>query len=146
MGIIFNSVKCGITKDQMKVLYRNDLIECADSTFTVATIPDWAVAEAKDLTGKEFIGSVVNESLVSEDKESVALKNRNAYPGLYESLKPDIYMSAEEVGCNFKDWLVGLGYMTMEDGLLAEPEIVDEFYVLREKCPKIFSIFEEICS
>ena len=38
MAIIFNSKECGITKEEMKLLYRYNLIECNDFTFTVATI------------------------------------------------------------------------------------------------------------
>jgi hypothetical protein len=49
MAIIFNSKENNITKEQMETLYRNNLIECDDFTFTVATIPDWAVEEAKEL-------------------------------------------------------------------------------------------------
>lgn len=52
MAIIFNSKECGITKEQMKILYRNNLIECNDFTFTVATIPNWAIEEAKNLVKK----------------------------------------------------------------------------------------------
>ena len=51
MAIIFNSKECGITKEEMKLLYRYNLIECNDFTFTVATIPSWAMEEAKNLVG-----------------------------------------------------------------------------------------------
>lgn len=50
MAIIFNSKECGITKEEMKLLYRYNLIECNDFTFTVATIPSWAMEEAKNRT------------------------------------------------------------------------------------------------
>lgn len=54
MAIIFNSKECGITKEEMKLLYRYNLIECNDFTFTVATIPSWAMEEAKnDFSKKE---------------------------------------------------------------------------------------------
>lgn len=53
--------------------------------------------------------------------------------------------NAEEVACNFKDWLVDLGYMTLEDGIQDEQEIVNDFYVLEEKCPKLFNLFRNIC-
>ena len=53
--------------------------------------------------------------------------------------------NAEEVACNFKDWLVDLGYMTLEDGIQDEQEIVNDFYVLEEKCPKLFNLFRDIC-
>ena len=58
MAIIFNSKECGITKEEMKLLYRHNLIECNDFTFTVATIPGWAMEEAKNLIGKDFKGTV----------------------------------------------------------------------------------------
>ena len=65
MAIIFNSKECGITKEEMKLLYRYNLIECNDFTFTVATIPSWAMEEAKNLIGKDFKGTGWNDSLVS---------------------------------------------------------------------------------
>lgn len=57
MAIIFNSKECGITKEEMKLLYRYNLIECNDFTFTVATIPSWAMAQLwviKDLIEKRL--------------------------------------------------------------------------------------------
>lgn len=86
MAIIFNSDVCGITKEQMKVLYKNKLIECNDFTFTVATIPDWAVKEAEALIGQSFKGVAWNDSLVSGSKRAIALKNKNDYPRLYERI------------------------------------------------------------
>ena len=84
MAIIFNSKECGITKEQMKILYRNNLTECNDFTFTVATIPNWAIEEAKNLVKKEFKGIFCSELLVSGSKKAVKLKNMNSYPKLYE--------------------------------------------------------------
>lgn len=84
MAIIFNSNENNITEEQMKILYRNNLIECNDFTFTVATIPDWAIEEAKGLIKRDFKGTVWKESLVSESKKAVELKNKSAYPKLYE--------------------------------------------------------------
>lgn len=54
-------------------------------------------------------------------------------------------INAQEVGCNFKDWLVDLGYITVEDGIQDEQEIIDDFYVLEEKCPRLFNLFKTIC-
>lgn len=84
MAIIFNSKECGITEEQMKILYRNNLIKCDDFTFTVATIPDWAIEEAQNLVKKEFNGTVLNESFVSENKNVIKLMNRSSYPRLYK--------------------------------------------------------------
>ena len=53
MGIIFSSKENNITTEQMKILYRNNLIECNDFTFEVATIPNWAIEEAKELIKKD---------------------------------------------------------------------------------------------
>lgn len=84
MAIIFNSKECGITKEQMKILYRNNLIECNDFTFTVATIPNWAIEEAKNLVKKDFKGIFWSELLVSGSKKAIKLKNMNSYPKLYK--------------------------------------------------------------
>lgn len=35
--------------------------------------------------------------------------------------------------------------MTLEDGIQDEQEIVNDFYVLEEKCPKLFNLFRDIC-
>lgn len=86
MAIIFNSKENNITKEQMKVLYRNNLIECDDFTLTVATIPDWATEEAKEMIEKDFKGTVWSESLVSGSKKAIELKNKNTYPKLYEKI------------------------------------------------------------
>ena len=84
MAIIFNSKECGITKEEMKLLYRYNLIECNDFTFTVATIPSWAMEEAKNLIGKDFKGTGWNDSLVSGSKKAIKLKNQYDHPTLYE--------------------------------------------------------------
>lgn len=84
MAIIFNSKECGITKEEMKLLYRHNLIECNDFTFTVATIPSWAMEEAKNLIGKDFKGTGWNDSLVSGSKKAIKLKNQYDHPTLYE--------------------------------------------------------------
>lgn len=86
MAIIFNSKENNITKEQMETLYRNNLIECDDFTFTVATIPDWAIEEAKELIKRDFKGTVWNESLVSGNKKTVDQKNKSAYTRLYEEI------------------------------------------------------------
>lgn len=87
MAIIFNSIENNITKDQMKALYRRNLIECNDFTLTVATMPDWAKEEAKEIIEREVKGTVWSESLVSGSKKAIELKNKNAYPKLYENMK-----------------------------------------------------------
>lgn len=84
MAIIFNSKECGITKEEMKLLYRHNLIECNDFTFTVATIPSWAMEEAKSLIKKDFKGTGWNDSLVSGSKKAIKLKNQYDHPTLYE--------------------------------------------------------------
>ena len=84
MAIIFNSKENNITEEQMKILYRNNLIECNDFTFTVATISDWAIEEAKELIKRDFKGTVLKEFLISGSKKAVELKNKSAYPKLYE--------------------------------------------------------------
>jgi len=84
MAIIFNSKENNITEEQMKILYRNNLIECDDFTFTVATIPNWAIEEAKEFIKRDFKGIIWRESLVSGSKKAVELKNKSAYPKLYE--------------------------------------------------------------
>lgn len=58
MAIIFNSKECGITKEEMKLLYRYNLIECNDFTFTVATIPSWVWKRQKILLEKILKGLV----------------------------------------------------------------------------------------
>ena len=83
MGIIFNSKENNITTEQMKILYRNNLIECNDFTFEVATIPNWAIEEAKELIKKDIKGTIGRESLVSGNKKAVESKNKSAYPRLY---------------------------------------------------------------
>lgn len=90
MGIIFSLKENNITTEQMKILYRNNLIECNDFTFEVATIPNWAIEEAKELIKKDIKGTIWKESLVSGSKKVVGLKNKSAYPGLYyETMKQD---------------------------------------------------------
>lgn len=84
MAIIFNSKENNITKEQMETLYKNNLIECNDFTFTVATIPDWAIEEAKELIKRDFKGTGWNDSLASASKRAVELKNKSAYPKLYD--------------------------------------------------------------
>lgn len=84
MAIIFNSKENNITEEQMKILYRNNLIECDDFTFTVAIIPDWAIEEAKELIKRDFKGTVWKEFLISGSKKAVELKNKSVYPKLYE--------------------------------------------------------------
>ena len=54
-------------------------------------------------------------------------------------------MNVEEVGCNFIDWLVDHGYMTVDEGIQNLQDTVDDFYVLEEKCPKLFQLFKTIC-
>lgn len=72
--------------DDLKVwlLNRYNLIECNDFTFTVATIPSWAMEEAKNLIGKDFKGTGWNDSLVSGSKKAIKLKNQYDHPTLYE--------------------------------------------------------------
>lgn len=52
--------------------------------FTVATIPSWAMEEAKNLIGKDFKGTGWNNSLVSGSKKAIKLKNQYDHPTLYE--------------------------------------------------------------
>lgn len=54
-------------------------------------------------------------------------------------------MNPEEVGCNFVDWLVSLEYMTVEEGIRSQQEIVNDFYVLEEECPKLYNLLKTIC-
>lgn len=86
MQDIFNSKENDISKEQMETLYRNNLIECNDFTFTVATIPNWAIKEAKGLIKRDFKGTIWRESLVSGSKKAVELKNKSSYPKLYEKI------------------------------------------------------------
>lgn len=96
MGIIFSSKENNITTEQMKILYRNNLIECNDFTFEVATIPNWAIEEAKELIKKDIKGTIWKESLVSGSKKAVGLKNKSAYPGLYyKTMKQDFHSGTE---------------------------------------------------
>ena len=41
--------------------------------------------------------------------------------------------------------MVDFGYITVEDGIQDEQEIIDDFYVLEEKCPRLFNLFKTIC-
>mgnify|MGYP000102159963 CR=1 FL=1 len=84
MAIIFNSKECGITKEGRMLFYRYYLIECNVFTFTVATIPSWAMEEVKNLIGKDVKGTGLNYSLVSGSKKAIKLKNQYDHPTLYE--------------------------------------------------------------
>ena len=87
MAIIFNSKECGITKEEMKLLYRYNLIECNDFTFTVATIPSWAMEEAKNLIGKDFKGTGWNDSLRDFIHKQGCIVNERKCKGRYECWK-----------------------------------------------------------
>lgn len=80
-AIIFNSKECGITKEQMKILYRNNLIECNDFTFTVATIPNWAIEEAKNLVGHSNVNTIlaIYAHLDSENEQLTEKINKIFY-------------------------------------------------------------------
>lgn len=85
MAIIFNSKAIGITQDEMKKLYRNNLIICNDFSFTMATVPDWAIDEANELIKKEIKGRYWDENiLIPENKIAIEKYNKESYPGLYE--------------------------------------------------------------
>ena len=82
ISCIFNSKR--VWRHKKISLYECNLIECNDFTFTVATIPSWAMEEAKNLIGKDFKGTGWNDSLVSGSKKAIKLKNQYDHPTLYE--------------------------------------------------------------
>lgn len=86
MAIIFSRKDCGITEEQMKELYRNNLIVCNDIGLNVAEIPDWAIDEAGKLIGKDFYGIISEKGMFPQNKSEVTAKNRYDYPKMYKRI------------------------------------------------------------
>lgn len=52
--------------------------------------------------------------------------------------------NAEEVACDFYDWLVKMGYCDVEDELEDLNDVVKDFYCIQEKAPKLFNLLRSI--
>lgn len=86
MEIIINSKELNITEEQMKKLYKKNLIVCDDYTLTVATIPEWAINEVENLLGIIIDGTETEDYTKVKSKRDVAYYNHCHYPRLYESI------------------------------------------------------------
>lgn len=86
MEIIINSKQLNITEEQMKELYKKNLIVCDDYTLTVATIPEWAINEVENLLGIIIDGTETEDYTKVKSKRDVAYYNHYHYPRLYESI------------------------------------------------------------
>ena len=86
MEIIINSKDLNITEEQMKDLYKKNLIVCDDYTLTVATIPEWAINEVENLLGVTIEGTETGDYTKVKNKRDVAYYNHYHYPRLYESI------------------------------------------------------------
>lgn len=51
-----------------------------------------------------------------------------------------ITYNAEQVACDFYDWLVEMGYCDIEDELEDLNDVVKDFYCIQEKAPKLFNL------
>lgn len=52
--------------------------------------------------------------------------------------------NAEQVACDFYDWLVNQGYCDIEDELEDLEEVIKDFYCIQEKAPKLFNLLRNI--
>ena len=86
MEIIINSKKLNIAEEQMKELYKKNLIVCNDYTLTVATIPEWAVSEVEAILKITIKGTETKGYTKVKNKRDVAFYNHYNYPRLYESI------------------------------------------------------------
>lgn len=52
--------------------------------------------------------------------------------------------NAEQVACDFYDWLVQIGYCDVEDELKNLDDIVKDFYHIQDNAPKLFNLLRSI--
>ena len=52
--------------------------------------------------------------------------------------------NAEQVACDFYDWLVQIGYCDVEDELKNLDDIVNDFYLIQDNAPKLFNLLRNI--
>lgn len=84
MGKIINAEDLGISKVQMKKLYRENLILCDDNDLIIAIIPDWAINEAMSILEHEIDGTEIEDgSTIPTNKIDMSLSNHYHYPKLY---------------------------------------------------------------
>lgn len=48
--------------------------------------------------------------------------------------------NAEEVACNFYDWLVEMGYCDIEDELEDIEDVIQDFICIQKQAPKLFNL------
>ena len=48
--------------------------------------------------------------------------------------------NAEQVACDFYDWLVKMGYCDIEDELEDLNDVVKDFYHIQDNAPKLFNL------
>lgn len=48
--------------------------------------------------------------------------------------------NAEEVACNFYDWLVEMGYCDAEDELEDIEDVIQDFRCIQKQTPKLFNL------
>ena len=52
--------------------------------------------------------------------------------------------NAEQVACDFYEWLVQMGYCDVEDELKNLDDIVNDFYNIQDNAPKLFNLLRII--
>lgn len=92
MAMIFSAESNKLSPNDMKLLYRNNLILCSDSQLHVAQIPSWAVKEAERRIGKKITGTESSDQLLPMNKIDMSLKNKFNYPKLYFDIITEGYL------------------------------------------------------
>ena len=52
--------------------------------------------------------------------------------------------NAEQVACNFYDWLVQMGYCDVEDEIEDLEDVVRDFQCIQQTAPKLFNLLRSI--
>ena len=52
--------------------------------------------------------------------------------------------NAEEVACNFYDWLVNMGYCDIEYELEDIEDVIKDFICIQKQAPKLFNLLRNI--
>ena len=52
--------------------------------------------------------------------------------------------NAEQVACDFYDWLVQMGYCNVEDEIEDLEDVVKDFQYIQQTAPKLFNLLRSI--
>lgn len=86
MAKIINSKDLGISRQQMKILYRKNLFFCDDCDLIIAIVPNWAIEEIESILGYKIEGREINDNGIPINKIDMLLKNQYHNPRLYKMI------------------------------------------------------------